>query len=176
MEESFRTLVVMGRDANRLTITSPLVLDIDFTAIFRVKLGQHGQIELGIHLGSRHHTVPAPKRHSEGHARGLADVDVGTASEEHLARRTVAAQQSHVVDAKNILRMAAQARSRVISEVQVCQLVYYNRRGKKNKAIKSWRKSGQNRMWSNRGTRSNRRRRAQQLVPLSSTMTYTQKL
>ena len=55
----------------------------------------------------------------------------GSAFEEHLARRTVAAQQFHAADAKNILHMAARARSRVISEVQAGQLVYYFRRGKK---------------------------------------------
>merc|ERR1712079_468802 len=55
----------------------------------------------------------------------------GSAFEEHLTRRTVAAQQFHAVDAKNILHMAARARSRVISEVQAGQLVYYFRRGKK---------------------------------------------
>merc|ERR1712214_83493 len=53
------------------------------------------------------------------------------AFEEHLTRRTVAAQQIHAAEAKNILRMAARARSRVISEVQAGQLVYYFRRGKK---------------------------------------------
>ena len=55
----------------------------------------------------------------------------GSAFEQHLARRTVAAQQFHAADAKNILHMAAKARSRVISEVQAGQLVYYFRRGKK---------------------------------------------
>ena len=55
----------------------------------------------------------------------------GSAFEQHLARRTVAAQQFHAADAKNILHMATKARSRIISEVQVCQLVYYFRRGKK---------------------------------------------
>ena len=55
----------------------------------------------------------------------------GSAFEEHLTRRTVAAQQFHAADAKNILHMAARARSRVISEVQAGQLVYYFRRGKK---------------------------------------------
>ena len=55
----------------------------------------------------------------------------GSAFEDHLARRTLAAQQFHAADAKNILHMAARARSRVISEVQAGQLVYYYRRGKK---------------------------------------------
>ena len=55
----------------------------------------------------------------------------GSAFEEHLARRTVAAQQFRAADAKNILHMAARARSRVISEVQAGQLVYYFRRGEK---------------------------------------------
>ena len=55
----------------------------------------------------------------------------GSAFEEHLARKAVAAQQFHAADAKNILHMAARARSRVISEVQAGQLVYYFRRGKK---------------------------------------------
>ena len=55
----------------------------------------------------------------------------GSAFEEHLARKTVAAQQFHAVDANNILHMAARARSRVRSEVQAGQLVYYFRRGKK---------------------------------------------
>ena len=55
----------------------------------------------------------------------------GSAFEEHLARKTVAAQQFHAADAKHILHMAARARSRVISEVQAGQLVYYFRRGKK---------------------------------------------
>ena len=59
----------------------------------------------------------------------------GSAVEEHLARRTIAAQQFHAADAKNILHMAAEARTRVLSEVQAGQLVYYFRRGK--------RKSGQ---------------------------------
>ena len=54
----------------------------------------------------------------------------GSAFEEHLARRTVAAQQFHAADAKNILHMASKARSRVLSEVQAGQLVYYYRRGK----------------------------------------------
>ena len=55
----------------------------------------------------------------------------GSAFEERLTRRTVAAQQFHATDAKNILHMTARARSRVISEVQAGQLVYYFRRGKK---------------------------------------------
>ena len=55
----------------------------------------------------------------------------GSAFEEHLARKTVAAQLSHAADAKNILHMATRARSRVISQVQAGQLVYYFRRGKK---------------------------------------------
>ena len=55
----------------------------------------------------------------------------GSAFEEHLARRTVVAQQFHAADAKNILHMAAKARSRTLSEVQVGQLVYYYRRGKR---------------------------------------------
>ena len=55
----------------------------------------------------------------------------GSAFEEHLARVTKAAQQFHAADAKNILQMAATARSRVISEVQAGQLVYYFRRGKR---------------------------------------------
>ena len=55
----------------------------------------------------------------------------GSAFEEHLARKTVAAQQFHAADAKHILHMAARARSRVISQVQAGQLVYYFRRGKK---------------------------------------------
>ena len=46
----------------------------------------------------------------------------GTAFEEHLARRTVAAQEFHAVGATDLLQMAAKARSRVISEVQVGQL------------------------------------------------------
>ena len=58
-----------------------------------------------------------------------------SAFEEHLARRTVAAQQFHAADAKNILHMAANARSRVLSEVQAGQLVYYFRRGKKKSDI-----------------------------------------
>ena len=53
----------------------------------------------------------------------------GSAFEEHLARRTKAAQQCHALGATNILHMAAKARSRVISEVQAGQLVYYFRRG-----------------------------------------------
>ena len=56
----------------------------------------------------------------------------GSAFEEHLARNTIAAQQLHAVDAKNILHMAIRARSRVISAVLVGQLVYYFRRGNKN--------------------------------------------
>ena len=56
---------------------------------------------------------------------------MGSAFEEHLTRRTVAAQQFHAADANNILHMAARARSRVISEVQAGQLVYDFRRGKK---------------------------------------------
>ena len=48
----------------------------------------------------------------------------GSAFEEHLTRRTIAAQQFHAADAKNILHMAAKARSRVLSEVQAGQLVY----------------------------------------------------
>ena len=55
----------------------------------------------------------------------------GSAFEEHLARRTKAAQQFHAVDAKHVLHMAAKARSRAISEVQAGQLVYYFRRGKR---------------------------------------------
>ena len=55
----------------------------------------------------------------------------GSAFEEHIARRTVAAQQFHAADAKNILQLASKARSRVLSEVQAGQLVYYYRRGKK---------------------------------------------
>ena len=53
----------------------------------------------------------------------------GPAFEEYLARRTAAAQQFHAGDAKNILHMAAKARTRVLSEVQAGQLVYYFRRG-----------------------------------------------
>ena len=56
----------------------------------------------------------------------------GSAFEAHLTRKTVAAQQFHAADAKNSLHMAARARSRVISEVQAGQLVYYFRRGKRN--------------------------------------------
>ena len=59
----------------------------------------------------------------------------GSAFEEHLARKTIAAQQSHAADAKNTLHRAAGARSRVISEVQAGQLVYYFRRGKKKSDI-----------------------------------------
>ena len=55
----------------------------------------------------------------------------GSAFEEHLKKRTTASQQFHAADAKNILQMAARARSRVISKVQAGQLVYYFRRGKK---------------------------------------------
>ena len=55
----------------------------------------------------------------------------GTEFEQHLARKTKAAQEFHAADAKNILRMAARARSRVLSEVQAGQLVYYFRRGEK---------------------------------------------
>ena len=54
----------------------------------------------------------------------------GSAFEEHLARKTLASQQFHAADAENILHMAACARSRVISQVQAGQLVYYYRRGK----------------------------------------------
>ena len=56
----------------------------------------------------------------------------GSAFEEHLARKTAAAQQFHAADAKHILHMVASARTRVISEVQAGQLVYYLRRGKHN--------------------------------------------
>ena len=55
----------------------------------------------------------------------------GSAFEQHLARRTKAAQEFHAADAKHILQMAAKARSRVLSEVHAGQLVYYFRRGKK---------------------------------------------
>ena len=55
----------------------------------------------------------------------------GSAFEAHLARRTRAAPQCHAVGAKNILHMAAKARSRVILEVQAKQLVCYIRRGKR---------------------------------------------
>ena len=55
----------------------------------------------------------------------------GSAFEEHLTRRTIAAQQFHAADANNILHMAAKARTRVLSEVQAGQLVYYFRRGKR---------------------------------------------
>ena len=59
----------------------------------------------------------------------------GSAFEEHLARGTIAAQQSHAADAKDILHMAAKARSRVISEVQAGQIVYDFRRGKRKSDI-----------------------------------------
>ena len=62
-------------------------------------------------------------------------LSVGTAFEQHLARRTRAAQQFHAADAKHILHMASKARSGVISEVQAGQLVYYFRRGKKKTDI-----------------------------------------
>ena len=42
----------------------------------------------------------------------------GSAFEQHLARRTTAAQELHASDAKNLLQMAVKARSRVLSEVQ----------------------------------------------------------
>ena len=68
---------------------------------------------------------------------GLTDTAVaspllseGSAFEQHLARRTKAAQEFHAADANNILQMAAKARSRVLSEVQAGHLVYYFRRGK----------------------------------------------
>ena len=57
----------------------------------------------------------------------------GSAFEEHLARMTKAAQQFHAADANHILHMAAKARSRVISEVQAGQLVYYFRRDKRKR-------------------------------------------
>ena len=59
----------------------------------------------------------------------------GSAFEEHLARRTIAAQQFHDADANVILHMAAKARSHVNSEVQAGQLVYYFRRGKRKSDI-----------------------------------------
>ena len=59
----------------------------------------------------------------------------GSGFEQHLARRTKAAQQLHAADAKHILQMASKARSRVISEVQAGQLVYYFRRGKKKPTL-----------------------------------------
>ena len=69
----------------------------------------------------------------------------GSAFEDHLARRTLAAQQFHAADAKNILHMAARARSRVISEVQAGQLVYYYRRGNKEIGSRLSRPSKSNR-------------------------------
>ena len=55
----------------------------------------------------------------------------GSEFEDHLVRKTRAAQELHAADAKNILKMASKARSRVLREVQAGQLVYYFRRGKK---------------------------------------------
>ena len=66
---------------------------------------------------------------------GAADASPALASgsefEQHLARKTKAAQEFHAADAKHILRMAARARTRALSEVHAGQLVYYFRRGKK---------------------------------------------
>ena len=92
-------------------------------------------------LGSYHGT--SPRQWFLGRRRNpLIDASeaspllpTGCAFEEHLARRNKAAQQFHAVDAKRILRMAAKARSRVISEVQAGQLVYYFRCGKRKSDI-----------------------------------------
>ena len=55
----------------------------------------------------------------------------GSEFEEHLIRKTRAAQEFHAADAKNILKMASRARSRTLLDVQAGQLVYYYRRGKR---------------------------------------------
>ena len=55
----------------------------------------------------------------------------GSEFEEHLIRKTRAAQEFHAADAKNILKMASRARARVLQDVQAGQLVYYFRRGKR---------------------------------------------
>ena len=41
----------------------------------------------------------------------------GSEFEQHLQRKTRAAQEFHAADAKNILKMASRARSRVLSEI-----------------------------------------------------------
>ncbi len=55
----------------------------------------------------------------------------GTEFEQHLMRKVKAAQEFHAADARNILKMASTARSRVLSDVHAGQTVYYFRRGKK---------------------------------------------
>ena len=57
----------------------------------------------------------------------------GSEFEEHLIRKTRAAQEFHAADAKNILKMASRARARVLPNLQAGQLVYYFRRGKESR-------------------------------------------
>ena len=59
----------------------------------------------------------------------------GSAYAQHLTRKPQAAQQNHAAGAKNIMKMAAKARSRVLYEVQGGQVVYYVRRGKNTRVI-----------------------------------------
>ena len=51
----------------------------------------------------------------------------------HLARKTKAAQSFHYADARSLLRIAAQARSRTLMHPEPGQIVYYLRRGKGTK-------------------------------------------
>ena len=66
-----------------------------------------------------------------GTADASPSLTLGSEFEQHLLRRTRAAQEFHAADAKNILKMAGRARARVLPEVHAGQLVYYFRRGKK---------------------------------------------
>ena len=55
----------------------------------------------------------------------------GSEFEQHLERKTRAAQEFHAADAKNIIKMASRARTRALHELYPGQIVNYFRRGKK---------------------------------------------
>ena len=57
----------------------------------------------------------------------------GTEFEQHVLRRTAAAQAFHEAEAKSMLRLALHARTRTIRNPQVGQMVYYFRRGRGTK-------------------------------------------
>ena len=66
-----------------------------------------------------------------GTSEASPSLSPGSEFEEHLIRKTRAAQEFHAADAKNILKMASKARSRTLQEVQAGQLVRYYRRGQR---------------------------------------------
>ena len=99
-------------------------------------------VDLSLEAKNSHGTYdgfsPRQWMHSRTHPLLQADavspnLTPGSNFENHLERRMLAAQHFHYADARNLLRLAVLARSRVLSNPQVGDVVYYFRRHRSNR-------------------------------------------